>query len=111
MHTVLSDDCTGCDLCVSPCPVDCIEMVNVAPAREWTRNDADLARSRYERRQLRLNKTPASLRTSEHSDTSEDSLTQATDRPPLWQSTATEKQTAVQAALARARARRNSTAP
>ncbi|MBK8283881.1 MAG: RnfABCDGE type electron transport complex subunit B [Ahniella sp.] len=26
-HTVLLDDCTGCDLCIPPCPVDCIDMV------------------------------------------------------------------------------------
>ncbi|WP_025474504.1 RnfABCDGE type electron transport complex subunit B, partial [Yersinia pestis] len=30
MHTVLSDLCTGCDLCVAPCPTDCIEMIPVA---------------------------------------------------------------------------------
>ena len=30
MHTVLSDVCTGCDLCVAPCPTDCIEMRPVA---------------------------------------------------------------------------------
>jgi len=27
MHTVIIDECTGCDLCVDPCPVDCIDMV------------------------------------------------------------------------------------
>ena len=27
MHTVIVDECTGCDLCVEPCPVDCIDMV------------------------------------------------------------------------------------
>ena len=27
MHTVIADECTGCDLCVEPCPVDCIDMV------------------------------------------------------------------------------------
>lgn len=107
MHTVLSDDCTGCDLCVAPCPVDCIEMVNVEPAREWTRNDADQARARYARRQLRVNKTPASLRISEHTDSPEGQSAQATQLPTLSPSTAGEKQTAVQAALARARARRN----
>jgi electron transport complex protein RnfB len=29
MHTVIADECTGCDLCVEPCPVDCIDMVPV----------------------------------------------------------------------------------
>ncbi len=27
MHTVIVDECTGCDLCVEPCPVDCIDMI------------------------------------------------------------------------------------
>jgi electron transport complex protein RnfB len=27
MHTVIESECTGCDLCLPPCPVDCIEMV------------------------------------------------------------------------------------
>jgi len=26
MHTVIADECTGCELCVDPCPVDCIVM-------------------------------------------------------------------------------------
>jgi electron transport complex protein RnfB len=26
MHTVIADECTGCELCVAPCPVDCITM-------------------------------------------------------------------------------------
>ena len=33
MHTVIADECTGCDLCLPPCPVDCIEMV-VRPGEE-----------------------------------------------------------------------------
>lgn len=110
MHTVLSADCTGCDLCVAPCPVDCIEMVNVAPAREWTRNDADQARERYARRQLRVNKTPASLRTSEITDIVEDHSAHSSHQPTLSPGAVDEKQTAVQAALARARARRNAAA-
>jgi electron transport complex protein RnfB len=27
MHTVVLALCTGCELCVAPCPVDCITMV------------------------------------------------------------------------------------
>ena len=26
MHTVIASECTGCELCVPPCPVDCIGM-------------------------------------------------------------------------------------
>jgi electron transport complex protein RnfB len=26
MHTVLVDACTGCELCIAPCPVDCISL-------------------------------------------------------------------------------------
>jgi electron transport complex protein RnfB len=29
MHTVIAAECTGCDLCVDPCPTDCIEMIPV----------------------------------------------------------------------------------
>jgi hypothetical protein len=85
-------------------------MVNVAPTREWTRNDADQARERYTRKQLRVNKTPASLRTSEHTDTIEDNSVHLTHQPALSQSAFEDKQTAVQAALARARARRSAAA-
>lgn len=28
MHTVLATECTGCELCVEPCPVDCIDMID-----------------------------------------------------------------------------------
>jgi len=27
MHTIISAECTGCELCLAPCPVDCITMV------------------------------------------------------------------------------------
>ena len=38
MHTVVEPWCIGCELCLPPCPVDCIDMV---PARgEWTHGAA-----------------------------------------------------------------------
>ncbi|HCL39542.1 MAG TPA: electron transport complex subunit RsxB, partial [Marinobacter hydrocarbonoclasticus] len=37
MHTVIESECTGCDLCVEPCPVDCIDMITIEPdIRTWT---------------------------------------------------------------------------
>ena len=27
MHTVIAALCTGCELCIAPCPVDCIVLV------------------------------------------------------------------------------------
>jgi electron transport complex protein RnfB len=27
MHTIIESECTGCELCVEPCPVDCIYMI------------------------------------------------------------------------------------
>jgi electron transport complex protein RnfB len=26
MHTIVAEQCTGCELCLPPCPVDCITM-------------------------------------------------------------------------------------
>ena len=34
MHTVIEAQCTGCELCLSPCPVDCIE---IRPRRDEAR--------------------------------------------------------------------------
>ena len=50
MHTVIAELCTGCELCVAPCPVDCIEMRSPAPAV----NDAALNRARFAAHSARL---------------------------------------------------------
>ena len=58
MHTVLPQLCTGCDLCVPPCPVDCIVMVEVTTGRTgwdaWSQPEADAARARHAARGKRL---------------------------------------------------------
>ncbi|WP_044041950.1 electron transport complex subunit RsxB [Caballeronia insecticola] len=58
MHTVIAQLCTGCDLCVPPCPVDCIAMLPVTGERTgwdaWSQDEADAARTRHDRRTVRL---------------------------------------------------------
>jgi Na+-translocating ferredoxin:NAD+ oxidoreductase subunit B len=58
MHSILPSLCTGCDLCVAPCPVDCISMLPVSGERTgwdaWSQQEADGARARHDFRTLRL---------------------------------------------------------
>jgi electron transport complex protein RnfB len=58
MHTVIDDLCTGCELCVPVCPVDCIAMVpvtgNSSGWAAWSAAQADEAQSRYRFHQLRV---------------------------------------------------------
>lgn len=52
MHTVIEPHCTGCELCLPVCPVDCIQLENVSGAatgwQAWSQAQADDARNRYE---------------------------------------------------------------
>ncbi|HSI55352.1 MAG TPA: 4Fe-4S binding protein, partial [Ramlibacter sp.] len=58
MHTVIEPYCTGCELCIPVCPVDCISLENVTGERSgwqaWSQGQADEALQRYSRRTARL---------------------------------------------------------
>jgi len=58
MHIVIEPWCTGCELCIPVCPVDCISLDNVSGDKTgwtaWSQDDADTALARYEFRQFRL---------------------------------------------------------
>jgi electron transport complex protein RnfB len=58
MHTVIEPYCTGCELCVPVCPVDCISLENVTSGRTgwdaWSPRQAEEALERYEFRETRL---------------------------------------------------------
>jgi electron transport complex protein RnfB len=86
MHTVVAELCTGCDLCVAPCPVDCIAMLPAPDAdRPWDTDRAAAARERHLARKARL----------------------ASVAPPAGAAApAAARRAAIEAALARARARR-----
>ena len=57
MHTVVPTQCTGCELCLPACPVDCIAMVDSSPGRSgwaaWSETQACEARDRYAFHRLR----------------------------------------------------------
>lgn len=57
MHTVIERWCTGCELCVPVCPVDCIRLENASGTatgwRAWSAEQATEALQRYEFRQFR----------------------------------------------------------
>ena len=58
MHTVVAEHCTGCELCIPACPVDCIELDVVTPHasgwQAWSPQQAAQARQRYTQHQARL---------------------------------------------------------
>lgn len=99
MHTVVPDLCTGCELCVAPCPVDCIDMVPAG--RDWTRAEADAARSRHERRERRLQQL--------HDEPAGPTARTLANKAPLAALSGTEpdKKKLIADVLAKARARRN----
>lgn len=102
MHTVLDDWCTGCDLCVAPCPVDCISMEPAS--RDWSERDAGLARYRHQQHKQRVQRDAAD-NASLMNDSPSTPMPAPGTSPTVDED---RKRAAIDAALARARARRNS---
>lgn len=109
MHTVIDAQCTGCELCVPVCPVDCIEMVPVTRTTgwaAWSPQQADEARERYAFHRLRTERDKrenderlAAKAQAKLADL--EAHTRHTDPAVIDQ-----KRAVIEAALARARARR-----
>ena len=96
MHTVLTELCSGCDLCVAPCPVDCIAMQPATGADAvWDTGRARAARARFEARNSRI-ALGAAERNERLSKSAAERLAHA----------GPDKHATIQAAIARARARR-----
>jgi len=115
MHTVIEADCTGCELCVPVCPVDCISLVPAQAGEApptgwaaWSQPQADAARERHAWRLVRLVRTQAEHQArlqakAEHKLAHLAEVTQLTKPTEL-----DAKRAVIEAALARARARRQS---
>ena len=100
MHTVVTELCSGCDLCVPPCPVDCIDMLPASGEDAiWDRARADAARERFERRRSRQERERR-----ERAERLAARALKAKEDPD-----AEKKRVIIQAAIERARARRQGT--
>jgi electron transport complex protein RnfB len=110
MHTVVDPYCTGCELCIPVCPVDCISLEVVSGERTgwraWTAAQAAQGRERYQQRTARLAREQI-----EHERALEakarmkfaDLEAHSMHTDPL---TLAKKRAVIEAALARARAKR-----
>jgi electron transport complex protein RnfB len=109
MHTILPDLCTGCDLCVAPCPVDCIAMVEVTPGKTgwdaWAQQQADAARDRHQFRTARLKREhdENDARLAAKAAAKLKAVEEETASSPEAQAEQARKKAIIQAALERAR--------
>ena len=110
MHTVIEAQCTGCELCIPACPVDCISLLDVTPGRSgwqaWSPAQAEAARERYGQQQQRRRR--AKREQEERLATkAEQKLASLAEHTRLSDPQQIERKRAViEAALARARRRR-----
>ena len=112
MHIVIEPYCTGCELCIPVCPVDCISLENVTAERTgwaaWSESDATMARNRYEVHSHRsaLDMGGDQKKLAEKTATKPDAQTHHSLHadPTMLE----KKRSVIEAALASARAKRNS---
>jgi electron transport complex protein RnfB len=111
MHTVIEPQCTGCELCLPVCPVDCIAMVAADPTADaptgwaaWSPAQAEAARQRYRARNARRSQQAQDERLAARP--APPPASRDTDAPPSAAPEAETRRRVVEAALARARARR-----
>ena len=115
MHTVIDARCTGCELCVPACPVDCIAMRPVTGQHTgwaaWSPKQADDARERYAFHRFRVQRAArehdealAAKAAAKLADLAAHTL--HTDPGVIDR-----KRAVIEAALARARARRDPAPP
>lgn len=110
MHTVVATQCTGCELCVPVCPVDCIAIETASGQRTgwqaWGEAPAAQARDRYAFHRLRV----ARERREHDERLAQKAAAKLADLPNLTKLTdpaqLEAKRAVIEAAIARARARR-----
>jgi H+/Na+-translocating ferredoxin:NAD+ oxidoreductase subunit B len=110
MHTVIEPYCTGCELCVPVCPVDCIGLENASGDRTgwqaWSQAEAAQALQRYEARRARLGREEAGHAAQLEAKAVVDLADPPERTPGAEGGEADRKRAWIEAALAKARARK-----
>jgi electron transport complex protein RnfB len=115
MHTVIEPHCTGCELCIPVCPVDCIVLENVTGTltgwAAWSADAANQALNRYTIRSERVSKYDdnsiiLNIKKAEKKLVNLSEHSQHTDPVVL-----DKKRAVIEAALAKARAKKTSAKP
>ena len=113
MHTVIEPHCTGCELCIPVCPVDCISLENVTGTstgwQAWSAAQAAQALQRYEIRQLRVARSAVENDERLQAKAQEKLADLPAHTHGAEGAEALRKRTVIEAALARAKARRDAT--
>ncbi len=109
MHTIIEDLCTGCELCLPACPVDCIAVIDATPSRSgwdaWSEDDADRARARYAAHRVRTQRD-AQDNDARLAAKAKHKLADLAASSTITDTAALErKRVAIEAAMARARAK------
>jgi electron transport complex protein RnfB len=111
MHTVIERYCTGCELCVPVCPVDCIALENASGERTgwqaWSEAAAREALQRYQARQLRKAAEQAQPAEAREQPAGTSVTAPPATTPGTEDAAPDRKKAVIEAALARARARRS----
>ena len=111
MHTVIEEWCTGCELCLPACPVDCISLEPIPSQATgwaaWSAGQADASRQRYretrQRRAAQQQANDARLAAKAAAKLADLGAASALTDPQALE----RKRTVIEAALARARARKS----
>ncbi|MDO8904623.1 electron transport complex subunit RsxB [Hydrogenophaga sp.] len=111
MHTVIEPHCTGCELCLPVCPVDCITLEVVDPSvsgwQAWTTAQAEQAKERYLLRQQRLEREKMENEARLEAKAQQKLADLPAHSLHTDPATLDKKRAIIEAALTRARARRN----
>lgn len=113
MHTVIEPYCTGCELCIPVCPVDCISLEPVSGSHTgwaaWTPAQAAQARQRYDARSQRLTREQRAHETALENKARLKLADLPTHSLHTDAATLDRKRAVIEAALARAKAKRAQT--